>query len=36
VAARAITGDSYEICSSDNLEKLNWKTLKYISKALAN
>jgi hypothetical protein len=44
LAARVITGDSYEIRSSDILDKLNGKTLverrkeqqlKYVSKDLA-
>ena len=42
-AARVITGDSYDIRSKDNLNKLGWKNLKerrisqteaYVTKAL--
>ena len=44
-AARVITGDTYEIRSTDILKKLNWKTLEerrkeqklaYVAKALSN
>jgi hypothetical protein len=44
-AARVITGDTYEIRSTNILKKLNWKTLEerrkeqklaYVTKALSN
>jgi hypothetical protein len=44
-AARVITGDTYEIRSTDILKKLNWKTLEerrkeqklaYVAKSLSN